>query len=93
MTPCRALSILGLTAKNRGSCPHVFDILCKAPETEMPVRVAFPGLAASWDGPSLPERPLSPQLQPPNRQIMNELECCKNMHIINVYLDIEYIYI
>lgn len=44
-----------------------------------------------WEAPSLPKRPvlsfLAALLQPQNRQIMNELECCKN--VINVYLDTE----
>lgn len=41
----------------------------------------------------LPERLvfnfLATPLQPQNRQIMNELECGKNVHKINVNLDIE----
>lgn len=51
----------------------------------------FPGFVMGWEAPSLPKRPvlsfLAALLQPQNRQIMNELECCKN--VINVYLDTE----
>lgn len=47
-------------------------------------------LAAGWEKHHSFLNALSPaSLQSQNRQIMNELECCKNMHIINVYLNIE----
>lgn len=43
-----------------------------------------------WEAPPLPKHPvfsfMAAWLQPQNRQIMNDLECCKNIHIINVYL-------
>lgn len=49
-----------------------------------------------WGVPSLPKRPvfifMAASVQPQNRQITNELECCKNIHIRNVYLD-KYIYL
>lgn len=53
--------------------------------------MALPGFVTGWEAPSLPQHPvfsfLAAVLQPQNRQIMNELECYKN--VINVYLDRE----
>ena len=55
--------------------------------------MALHGFVVGWEAPSLPKRPdfsfMAALLQPLNRQIVNELECCKNIHIINVYLAID----
>lgn len=60
---------------------------------EKPTSVALHGFVMGWEAPSLPKGPvfsfMAALLQPLNRQIVNELECCKNIHIVNVYLAID----
>lgn len=53
--------------------------------------MAFLGFVMGWGEPSLLKRPVShfltALLQPQNRQIMSELECCKN--VVTIYLKVE----
>lgn len=60
---------------------------------EKPTSVALHGCVMGWEAPSLPKGPvfsfMAALLQPLNRRIVNELECCKNIHIVNVYLAID----